>query len=228
VGNELVSDSPTGQGRKPSVWADDVSGMLASDVVATLVAEPVRIADARKPANQGGLPSGAGFYAWWTAPGTIPSVPARPHTHIDDIVLFYVGISPASAASYRTVRSRVLTNHLSGNLGSSTFRLTLASLLLEKLELHPIAATTKVALTKIENDRLSSWQQANLALTWCVVPEPWALEAEVIRIMQPPLNLAINPDNPFGKVVREKRAALRLAASTGANGMGNGGEHGSG
>jgi len=56
----------------------------------------------------------------------------------DELSLLYVGISPVREASRRTIRSRVIGNHLNGNVGSSTFRFILAALLIDALELRPL------------------------------------------------------------------------------------------
>jgi hypothetical protein len=53
------------------------------------------------------------------------------------------------------MRTRVLGNHLSGNIGSSTFRLSLAALLVDELDLHPYAQKAKCVLPFEENRRLS-------------------------------------------------------------------------
>jgi hypothetical protein len=97
-------------------------------------------------------------------------VPETPHREVDRLVLFHVGIAPNGPQSYSTLRSRVVGNHLSGNTGSSTFRLTLAALLREALDLHPHRTTTKVTLPPEENARLSVWQREHLRITWCVSP----------------------------------------------------------
>ena len=162
-------------------------------VVEALYAEPVSTDRARASPVAGGLPTSAGFYAWWIAPGSIPGLPHRSHPSADcDLDLLYVGIAPNSPTSKQTLRSRVVGNHLSGNTGSSTFRLSLASLLLDGEGFKPLATSTKYVLTREDNQRLSAWQRASLSLNWCEQAEPWAVEPAVIAAMQPPLNLAAN------------------------------------
>ena len=99
-----------------------------AEVVSTLKGTPVTTRDARRSPADGGLPAEPGFYAWWSLEGAIAGVPLVPHPIDASLGLFYVGISPANVASTQSVRTRVMNNHLSGNLGSSTFRLTLAAL----------------------------------------------------------------------------------------------------
>lgn len=97
------------------------------------VAEELRrrihtIADAHRAPNDGGLPAKHGIYAWWMAPGAIAGVTGPAHPS-EDLELLYVGIAPKDARSKATLRSRIRGQHLGGNIGSSTFRQSLAALL---------------------------------------------------------------------------------------------------
>jgi hypothetical protein len=157
-------------------------------------------------------PDASGFYAWW-ADAVIPGVPLEPHPEDPSVGLLYVGIAPRDASSSQTVRGRVIGNHLQGNTGSSTFRFTLAALLLEELDLHPEKRKTKFVLTRHDNRRLSDWQRAHLRLTWCESDEPWLLENHVILAMRPSLNLAGNSGHPFYTTLKTARAAFRSAAT---------------
>jgi GIY-YIG catalytic domain len=98
----------------------------------------------------------------------------------DDLALLYVGISPVRETSRQTIRSRVLGNHLNGNIGSSTFRFILAALLVDAAEVRPFPRGTKVALDATDNARRSAWQREQLLLTWCAREHPWEIEGEVI------------------------------------------------
>jgi hypothetical protein len=80
------------------------------------------------------LPAAPGFYGWWSRRGAIEGLPHIPHPADDDLSLLYVGISPVRESSRQTVRSRVIGNHLNGNVGSSTFRFVLAALLVDTLQ----------------------------------------------------------------------------------------------
>jgi hypothetical protein len=184
-------------------------------VVAALYARPVDTDQARLRPSAGGIPENPGFYSWWIAPGSIPGVPHHPHPLADvDLGLLYVGIAPKFATSKQTLRSRVLKNHLGGNTGSSTFRFSLASLLLDAEQFAPTVTATKYTLTRDDNRRLSAWQRAHLFLTWCEQPRPWEVEADVIAAMQPPLNLAENHAHPFYDTLHEARCRFRQAART--------------
>ena len=112
-----------------------------------------------------------------------------------------------------------MKNHLGGNTGSSTFRLSLAALLLEAEHFVPVTTKTKFILTRADNRRLSEWQEASLRLAWCEQEEPWdgTLERNVIATMQPPLNLAENRSHPFHATMSAARQNFRNAARQNAS-----------
>jgi hypothetical protein len=123
--------------------------------------------------------------------------------------LIYVGIAPARSSSSASLRSRVLRQHLGGNIGSSTFRQSLAALLSEEEGWCTRRSATRALLTPEDNLALSAWQAKNLRLTWVGCGAPWEIESEVIGLMQPPLNLAGNRSHPLHRLLTERRAALR-------------------
>ena len=159
------------------------------------------------------MPAAPGFYCWWSHRSAIAGLPHRPHPLDGGLSLFYVGISPARDSSQQTLRSRVLGNHLNGNVGSSTFRFVLAALLIDELDLRPFLRGTKVALSPSDNGRLSEWQRAQLLLTWCARERPWQIEPEVIAQLLPPLNSSGNASHAFYPTVRAARANLRRRAA---------------
>lgn len=157
-----------------------------------------------------GLPREPGLYAWWTLPGCIPDVPHCPHPTSANLDLFYVGISPSSTTSSQNLRKRVVGNHIRGNTGGSTFRLTLASLLFEKVAWRPLM-TDRPVLPPADNQALTEWQHKHLRLTWAVHPEPWTIEHQVIERLRPPLNLA-GSTHEFGATVTAARRRFKEAA----------------
>jgi len=186
-------------------------------VVDALYAVPVSTDRVRARPAEDGIPAEPGFYAWWIVPGSIPGVPHHPHPRDDCAFdLLYVGIAPRDATSKQRLRSRVVGNHLGGNTGSSTFRFSLASLLLDVERFAPTMTTTKYTLTSDDNRRLSAWQRAHLFLTWCEQPQPWRIEGDVIAAMQPPLNLAENREHPFYDTLHGARGRFRQTAWAGA------------
>lgn len=171
------------------------------------------IEEARRPPHEGGVPEADGFYAWWVEEGIAPEIPAPPHPTSTDWGLLYVGISPRDERSRQNIRARVLTNHVGGNTGSSTFRFVLAALLMDNLGLTPRRSAAKVVLSREDNERLRDWQRKHLRLTWCESPNPWEAEPAVIRALEPPLNSSGNEAHPIHATVARRRAAFRSAAT---------------
>ena len=95
-------------------------------VVRALVVRPVDVRLVLQRAEL--VPAEPGFYGWWSRHGAIAGVPHLSNPVDDELSLLYIGISPARATSAQTVRSRVIGNHLNGNVGSSTFRFVLPAL----------------------------------------------------------------------------------------------------
>lgn len=189
-----------------SAFLGDADGVSRALVSAPLAVEFVLN-------NRHVVPKAPGLYAWWVRHGAMAQVPSAPHPDQADYRLLYIGISPTRSTSRQTIHSRVIGNHLTGNIGSSTFRFTLAALLVDELDLHPIARQTKLALNADDNGRLSSWQRENLGLTWCERGQPWEVEPHVIEIMKTPLNSATNARHPYYAHLTQARAELRKRAA---------------
>ena len=163
--------------------------------------QAVALEAAREPS---GIPTEPGFYAWWLIDRTaLPDVPLDdPPPH-----LLYVGIAPSRASSRATVRSRVLGNHIGGNLAASTFRRSLAALLWRREGWTPYrTARGKLRFTREENAALTAWQFENLLLSWAVTTEPWQIEQRVIADLKPPFNIDHNSAHPFCATMKAARA----------------------
>jgi hypothetical protein len=159
------------------------------------------------------LPRRPGFYAWWVRPNALPTVPPTPHPR-EEWLLLYVGIAPGRASSSATIYSRVGGQHIGGNTGSSTFRLSLASLLFEEMSWQPFCRGKKVTLSSEDNKALRVWQEDHGGLCWVSSDEPWAgsTERAVIAQMGPPLNLAENVGHPFHAAMSAARRHFRASA----------------
>lgn len=181
--------------------------MVLDEAIEGLLADPVDVATARAT-----LPDRSGVYAWWTDKGAIPGVPSEPHPREGDLQLFYVGIAPRDARSSATLKTRIVSNHLGGNTGSSTFRFALAALLIDTLRLTPHHTTTKYVLPTAQNQALSTWQREHLKLSWVEHDAPWSIEGEIIAALRPPLNLAGNAAHPFHSTLSQARDRFRTAA----------------
>lgn len=186
--------------------------MHAADVVTALLTSTVR------PPSQAHPPSAAGFYAWWCREERLadadPVIPlesrppvARPWS------LLYVGISPSSAASSRDIASRFRKDHVSGNIGGSTFRQSLAALLLDTLKLQVRPGSDRSRL--VTEAPLSRWMETSCGVTFARSDRPWELERAVIQQLNPPLNLD-SGTHPFRTQVSAQRTALRRACGVGS------------
>lgn len=156
-------------------------------------------------------PDEPGFYAWWCNEDALPhSVPAVQHPELP-LDLLYAGIAPDKVGSEGNLAKR-LRQHTKGAIGSSTFRLGLASLLWEVEGWQPIWPATKVALENQDLLALSAWQAKNLQVQWAEVDEPWSVERAVIGSLGPPMNRAHNERHEFYPAMGAARNALRDAA----------------
>jgi hypothetical protein len=158
------------------------------------------------------LPKSSGVYAWWIAGAVIPNVPVNKHPFEVDLDLAYVGIAANRPGSSATLRSRVVGNHMNGNIAASTLRRILAALLIATLDLQPTKKGKKVVLPKDQNLRLSGWQMTHLRVTWFATAAPWLVESAINSTLKPPLNLDGNETHPFYKDLSAARRALNLSA----------------
>jgi hypothetical protein len=181
-------------------------------VAEALQRQPSTVADAHRDPADGGLPRAPGLYAWWVAPGAIAGVEGPAHP-TEDLELLYVGIAPKGPASTATLRSRIRGQHLGGNIGSSTFRQSLAALLFERHGWTTRSSGSHTQLSAEHNRALSEWQRDHLRLAWVERDRPWTVENQVIELMQSPLNLAGNTSHALSARLRAQRAKLRAAQS---------------
>jgi hypothetical protein len=172
---------------------------------------PLRTPGKAAASGDVGAPSEPGLYAWWVAPGELPGVQGPSHP-TEAFELLYIGIAPSRATSAATIRSRVVGQHLGGNIGGSTFRKSLTALLWQEKGWHPCWKSDRAMLPPNEEPLLSEWQQLCLRVRWAPRLEPWQVEATVIESMKPPLNLAANKLHPFHATLSAARAALTAAA----------------
>ena len=162
------------------------------EITARLVAEPMPPAEV-----QTGAPAVAGLYAWWAPPTVLPALVGPMHPRLPDLRLLYVGIATR-------LRSRLASNHLRRS-GSSTLRRTLAGLLLDDEHLHT-RWTDRVVLVDADEIRLTEWMSANLRVSWCEHEAPRDVEAAIIRLLRPPLNVehATGPGVDLIKAARRR------------------------
>jgi hypothetical protein len=154
-----------------------------------------------------------GLYAWWSDEAGLDALSAPFGIRLPPLI--YAGQAGATSSRARvepaaTLRSRISTNHLNDNVRSSTFRKTLTATLLTSLELR---LTPVGQLVTADNQKLSDWMRRHLRVA--IVPYPdrarlGRVEAEVLRRLNPPLNLMGMVDTP----IRRRLTRLRTALNT--------------
>ena len=153
------------------------------------------------------LPEGPGLYAWWGDAHAMASL-SGPFEHPLSGPLYAGGAGTAATA---TLRARVWNNHVRGNIGRSTFRLTLAAVLREELRLELRDAGR---LTTQSNRHLTAWVHEHLAVAFLGLPEdaPEDAEGRMLRALDPPLNLQGMDATPARAHLRDLRARLAETA----------------
>jgi GIY-YIG catalytic domain len=157
--------------------------------------------------RQASTPGGRGPERLVDATPPIPAV--HPPSASAAWALLYVGIAPKRPSSTgvdRTIATRISKDHRGGNIGGSTFRQSLAALLLAPLGLVAKSGHGRARL--VDEKPLSTWIDTNCALTTATTAKPWTIEDTVIRELRAPLNLRPGY-HPYRFVVHEARASLR-------------------
>jgi hypothetical protein len=160
-------------------------------VVDALLANPVGTDEIRARA-----PLAPGLYAWWAPPAILPELVGPAHSTVPDLRLLYVGLATK-------LRSRLASNHLRRS-GSSTLPRTLAGLLFDE-QGYRTRWTNRVVLVDEDEVRLTQWMDTNLRVSWFEHPTPRDVESDIIRALQPPLNV----DHGSGPALQAIKVARR-------------------
>lgn len=118
---------------------------------------------------------------------------------------------PSGEAGKATLRGRISSQHLGGNVRGSTFRLTLASVLADELRL-PLMGPRNI--TRVGESKLSRWMQGHLAVAVHPFEERDALadlEHRVLVELDPPLNLDGRPASDIRIALRRLRSGIPRA-----------------
>jgi hypothetical protein len=183
----------------------------AEHAVAVLSDRELAVPASRFPADRLAA-TRPGLYSWW--------VDDKGHAVLERSLdepltsLIYAGQAGATSArsarvSTATLGSRIGNNHIRGTAHGSTFRKSISALLLEPLNLRLDRADF---LVKEDNLRVTEWIQAHLSIVIYPYDDRDALgrfEDEVLRVLDPPLNLGGMSPTP----VRAKLTALRREVS---------------
>lgn len=128
--------------------------------------------------------------------------------------LIYAGQTGAGTSG-RNLRARLVGNHLMGNTYGSTFRLSLASILMSHMELRPSGGRR---MAKEDEPRLSAWMSAHLSVAAYPIPDRATvdrIETDVLVILDPPLNLSKLGPSPIRSRLTELRSAFSNVSEQG-------------
>ena len=184
----------------------------ASDLVCELTNREQAVEPTRFPVDPAAA-NRPGMYSWWgddEACAVLGSAVGMQLPH-----LFYVGQAgatrwPSGAKSAATLASRIGTQHIRGNARSSTFRLTISSLLIEPLSL---VTASGGKLDPASNLRTSAWIAEHLRILIAPFDDRdtlGRLEEEVVAHLDPPLNLDhCQPSKARARITERRRAIGR-------------------
>lgn len=153
-----------------------------------------------------------GLYSWW-ADAKAQELFLRTAGGISVGRLLYVGQAgathwPSGRKSTATLKSRIRTNHIRGNLSSSTFRHTISALLREPLNLR-LAEPGK--LVPEENRRVSTWIENHMRVAIVAIVDRehlGCIEQAVLDTLDPPFNLNGRPPTDLRRRLAELRRAI--------------------
>jgi len=158
------------------------------------------------------VPAKPGVYAWFfrDIPGALPTTDCVTK---EGLALLYVGISPKNALSSQNLRRRI-TYHYRGNAEGSTLRLTLGVLLSGETgyPLRRVGSGYRMTFTPLGEQCLNDWMARNAYVLWIEHPQPWMVEAALLKSLSLPLNIQDNSHHPFSETLARLRAEARQAA----------------
>lgn len=183
----------------------DTEGIVARLSNPDEAEDPLRISEIPAAGDSPGL------YSWWADSKAIDLFAKVVGTVPADHCI-YVGqtgaTQPSGKSSQRTLTRRILSDHLRGNVGSSTFRKTISAILFEPLNLR---LEKSDRLARNSNKRVSAWIKAHLR----VVIVPYAdrdslldVEKHVLASLDPPFNLKGVPKNDLRRRLKHLRKRL--------------------
>ena len=153
-----------------------------------------------------------GLYSWW-ADAEAQDLFLRTTGGVAVGPLLYAGqagatLWPSGKKSTATLKSRIRSNHIRGNLSSSTFRHTISALLCEPLKLR-LAEPCK--LMPADNRRVSRWIADHLRVAIVALEDRDSLgciQRAVLDTLDPPFNLNGRPPTDLRRRLAELRRAI--------------------
>lgn len=146
-----------------------------------------------------------GLYSWWADGHARETIGRSLQTTMPPLI--YSGQAGAGTGAH--LKQRILKTHIGGRIARSTFRMTLASVLREVIELELVGPET---LTQGSEKQLTDWIKAHLSVAVFPYEDRSTLrvfEENVIRRIDAPLNLAKMVRGDIRKRLTELRRAIR-------------------
>lgn len=158
-----------------------------------------------------------GFYAWCIDGSGAELTTARLGEHVSSGII-YLGQAGAERGrpSAATLRSRLGGDHIGGKIRNSTFRLSVAAILLEDLN-NFIVGDRKIGTAG--EQMVSNWMFAHLRLTFVPFVDRTRiceLEALLLSKLNPPVNLDGMPLSDLRVELRRRRSFLRRDPPSGS------------
>lgn len=175
----------------------------SAEAVATELLDSAGRAPAATFPTDAGRTRDPGLYAWFVDRTGAAELSAGLGQRVGS-GLIYAGQAGAGSST-ATLRSRVRGNHLGGTITGSTFRMTLASVLVGPLGLVDGGGR---ALEGDGEARLSAWMRTHLSIAVAPVADRLLvarLEPAVLARLDPPLNLQGMPSSPVREALRARR-----------------------
>jgi hypothetical protein len=204
TGHEAFDPAPVAVVEEPAPEGPTLAPVLdlgTRSPVAAHLLDPDHVVPASKA---GVLPDVPGLYAWMVDP-----VGARELNRCLQLPvragLLFVGQVGGSRWHAATDPALTLVGHvdrvqLRGRSRASTFRMTLATVLRQRL-----------SMTSLEDPRLTEWMLEHLSVSWWAEGEPGELhdlEQAVVRELAPPLNVDHDPASEYRTRLGQLRSAL--------------------
>jgi GIY-YIG catalytic domain-containing protein len=153
-----------------------------------------------------------GMYAWWGDTEACEALGEEIGAPLSG--LLYAGQTgatrkPSGRKSSATLASRVARQHIRGNARSSTFRLTISTLLFDRFSL---VSAGKGRLDATSNAHVSAWIAEHLSVAIAPFDDRDSLgevEEEVLELLDPPLNLGTCLPSAARARITERRRLLR-------------------
>jgi hypothetical protein len=156
------------------------------------------------------LPKTKGIYAWYFACEGL-DVPNKSYFSVDGFDLLYIGIAGKKPEGKGNLRSRIGSQHITGNAEGSSLRFNLGILLHRKG--HPLMLKRK-GLKRIEwsdENYLTDWICNNAVVAWLEHKRPALVEKLAVENFGHllPLNYEHNENNTFAQNLKNERSEMR-------------------